>query len=136
MPYVVFQKYERKFDEIRILLGNDDILKERCEYLFELGGFNEELTPIDCEDFGIYSGSGDLPVSTKPPSTTLLKTSTPSPISTTLHSEDKIEGSATSDFEFVESEDEKKEKAAEESNPWYSIWSDDPLAGNRDLFRK
>jgi len=51
-------------DEIRIYLGNEDVLKERCEYLAEEGsGLQEGETLIDCEKFGISigveSGSGD-----------------------------------------------------------------------------
>ncbi|KAJ8317505.1 hypothetical protein KUTeg_005409 [Tegillarca granosa] len=126
------RKYERKFDEIRMLLGDDDVLKQRCEYLFELGGFSEELTPIDCEDFGIYSGSGDLPVSTMSP-TTAAPSSTPRTVSTPSNSEDKDEGSATSDFEFIDSDGEKTEKPAE-GGGWF--FGDDPMAGNRDLFRE
>ncbi|KAK3095552.1 hypothetical protein FSP39_016029 [Pinctada imbricata] len=60
-------KLDRKLDEMRIFLGVDDILKERCEQLVDVegsGGIDDLDTIIDCEKFGIgrlyVEGSGDI----------------------------------------------------------------------------
>ncbi|XP_033756340.1 uncharacterized protein LOC117339075 [Pecten maximus] len=81
-------KLDRRMDELRILLADEAILRERCEDLVTgSGGGDDEDMVIDCEQYIVILGSGGeelMTASMTTPRPRLSTTSTPITKSTTL----------------------------------------------------